>query len=97
MKKTIKKEKIVQETLIEELTCDICKSKAPKPNSFYPWAKEPYTVEEVTIEYKSGHCYPGDSYGEVFRPDICTSCWFTKIVPFLESLGVVLREEGWDH
>jgi hypothetical protein len=74
--------------------CDLCGKEAPSPNSYmHPWAPGTYDVEDVTIEYKTGSSYPEGTDTTTHTMDMCPDCFKDKLIPWLESQGVKMREE----
>jgi hypothetical protein len=80
--------------VLTELTCDICKRKAPSPSRYNPWAEGRFDVTDVRVRYEDGDSYPegGGSGDEVFF-DICPECFVNRVVPAIEAMGATLQTE----
>lgn len=81
------------ETRPVSIQCDMCGEKSKRSNN---WGDGPYSVNDVTIEHKTGESYPEGGSGEYLRCDLCPTCFKTKLVPWLESQGASVRQEEWD-
>ncbi len=71
--------------------CDLCGRKMPL------YKQTDFEIEEAAIMYESGSSYPGGGNIEIQRVDICGSCFFSKVKPWVESQGAKFRdeEENW--
>lgn len=77
---------IVERTVTEKTTCDMCGDEI-RP--------EAYSAEEVQVRHRTGDSYPEGGYGTEVKPDICGKCFDGKLVPWLKSQGVEIKEEEW--
>lgn len=68
-------------------TCDICTKKIEE---------ELYTVDEVTIEYKTGSSYPEGGSGDEIGVDMCGKCFNNKLIPWLKEQGANPTTREWD-
>jgi len=75
------------ETQVSYVTCDLCGSKITHIS---------YTVDEVTIKYRTGDSYPDGGSGEETSVDMCGLCFETKLVPWLRSQGAEPMTNKWD-
>jgi len=75
----------VTETIVHKkyikTTCDICGRDVQEGNS------ESF-FDEVTISHEYGQRWQGCQTAIKFEPDVCSSCFTGKILPFLKSLGI---------
>jgi rRNA maturation protein Nop10 len=80
-----------------ERTCDSCGAKAAWPDPGHWEAETSYDVSEVRIEHKDGSSFPDSRSVEVTSFDICPTCFETKVVPFMESIGAkpIKSKEDW--
>jgi hypothetical protein len=69
-------------------TCDICGNEIKKYTGS--------TVDDVEISHRIGKQYPENDDTEYYNPDICGDCFESKIVPFLEGLGVTKDYEDYE-
>lgn len=67
--------------------CDICKSEAKERG---------YDVGEASIQMREGESLPDCGHGTEINIDLCMECFREKMIPFLESEGVVINETEWD-
>lgn len=75
--------------VVDSTTCDLCKNVIKEPGC--------YDINEVTIEHKVGHRYPGDYCGERKTLDLCPDCFELKLIPWLQSQGAEMREEDFGY
>lgn len=68
-------------------TCDICGIKIDDGGV--------HGVNEVEVRHKTGQSYPEGGGGEEISVDMCGKCFDEKLLPWLRSLGVVLRTKEW--
>jgi hypothetical protein len=87
--------KVVTETkqVFKYVQCDICGSQATDNDN---WEGEYYGVSETEIKYREGTSYPEGGSGTAIKVDICPTCFMEKLVPWLESQGVLIKKEEWD-
>jgi hypothetical protein len=74
--------------VLEKTICDLCNT-AIKRGSF--------SVDEVTVQCKTGSVYPECGRGELEGVDMCLDCFTTKLKPWLESQGCELITTEWDY
>ncbi len=80
------------------MICDLCGEEAEN----YDWRSNSYNVNEtevsVRIKQKEGeNCPPdGGGWGTEIKVDICPDCFKSKLVPWLKSQGVEIKEKDWD-
>lgn len=88
--------KVVTETkkVFKYVQCDICGTQAKDDDN---WDDESFGVSETEIKYKEGSSYPEGGNGTEIKVDICPDCFKGKLVPWLESQGVVIKKEDWNR
>lgn len=69
-------------------TCDIC-GRRVEPDSHFD-------VDEVRVKHREGYRYPECSREEITECDLCSTCFRTKLRPWLESQGVTFRVEEYE-
>lgn len=77
------------ENKLDSIFCDICGEKK---------TREFYSISDVTVSYKSGFSYPDSGSSREVSYDICSNCFTSKLVPWLESQGATnpqVEEEYW--
>lgn len=79
--------------MFDKLTCDLCGAKA---HSEYQWDNGICDVSETTIKYRHGESWPEGGSDTTISVDICPSCFKNKLIPWLESQNVSIREEDSD-
>ena len=82
---------------VREVICDVCgrgRGQSDYPRGCVDWKDGGYQVDEVTVTHKVGESYPEGEFTRLYYFDLCSSCWTTKLVPFLQSLGAA--EQEWD-
>ncbi len=72
--------------------CDLCGKAAHDPGDDPEWGLG-YDVKQVRVEYKVGESYPEITDTTTHFADICPDCFKGKLVPWLESQGVVMQKE----
>lgn len=72
---------------ISKTSCDICENeiKIDRQN-----------VDEVVVKHRKGYQCSDGGGGYEITNDICTKCFYKKIIPFLESLGVKPEKIDWE-
>ncbi len=80
-------------TILDEMSCDLCDKKTKHDE----WGIQNYEVAETEITIREGFSYPDGGYGTKITIDICTSCFKTKLIPWLIKQGVNIKEEKWDY
>ncbi len=77
------------EERIVRTTCDLCKKDTDPGN---------YEIDEVQVSRRHGSYYPdGGGAGDQVEVDICGECFLSRLIPWLESLGVKPVTTEWDH
>lgn len=69
-------------------TCDLCQKII---------IYKAYSAEEAVVELTTGERYPEGGGGRKFFVDICRECFEEKLIPWLQSQGVMIQEEEWDY
>jgi hypothetical protein len=81
---------------INEILCDICKAKKYRDG----WGTSESMSErydDVTIQHNiTDTSYPEGGSGSTLELDICPKCFVTKILPFMESIGLDREYKEWD-
>lgn len=86
--KNVKYKDVVQKVVdTSETFCDFCSSKIS--NSYY-------AVSETTVECRFGHSYPEGGSATTLDVDICMNCFESKLIPWIKSQGVEMRETESD-
>lgn len=86
MTRTYKKS-VRQVEVVDTITCDFCQQEIKKR-----W----HQVAEAQIEMREGHVYPEGGRTVNTWVDICTQCFQTKLIPWLEGQGITTHEEEID-
>ena len=98
MKKFVKKTVTSEITVCEEQCCDLCGTKASKPDHL--WQGGTYDIDEteieVTVRQKEGSSYPEGGVGTEIIIDLCPACFKNRLVPGLRSQGAKIEERDWD-
>lgn len=78
-------------------TCDCCGREADHPDRGNWEARTSYDVSTVEISMEEGSSFPEGAVKERTVFDMCPECFKTKLMPFLESLGMKPRtkDTGW--
>jgi len=50
----------------------------------------------VQVRQRDGKAYPEGGWGTVVEIDICPECFKARLIPWLESQGVVIERTEWD-
>lgn len=79
------------------IICDLCRKKNPligydEDN----WNEELYEIAKTTVSIEIGTSYPEGGSSTIRRMDICPECFETKLIPWLQSQGVVMTETELD-
>lgn len=73
---------------VEYTTCDLCGERI---------TEERFHIDTVTMTWRAGTSYPEGGSGEQEEYDMCSTCWRTKIVPWLNGQGANKpRRIEWD-
>ena len=59
--------------VVRATNCDICGGEIKEPERF--------DVDEITVERRTGTCYPSDNWSEYEEFDVCGDCWEEKVKP----------------
>jgi len=81
--------KTVRAVIREWTTCDMCHTRIERG---------PYEVVDAEISLETaGSVYPESGSTETIRCDLCADCFTQRLVPWLESQGVVMQhsERDW--
>lgn len=75
--------------VVDYVSCDICKEKIVEGT---------YETREAELSMKVGDAYPELQFGDYTEYDVCTECFKSKIIPFMESLGAKpkVTEYHWE-
>lgn len=73
--------------VLDHADCDIC------GRNVEHGCDSMFDVQEVTIRASIGKSYPECTSLEVYEPDICPDCFYEKVVPLLEGLGVKVKKK----
>jgi len=84
---TKEENRVLTTVLREWCTCDICGEEIKE---------DIYEVREGRIMLKLGSSYPEGGNAMIIRADVCEGCFMGKLVPWLESQGVVMQKEEVD-
>jgi hypothetical protein len=81
------------DTIIDSITCDICK----KTYSGIDWEKlSRYHVLETEVKLRTGQSFPEGGSGEEISFDVCPTCFIEKLIPALKELGAEPTKSEWD-
>ena len=76
--------------------CDLCGLES----KYSDWKSGKYEVAEteikITMTQKEGSNYPEGGSGTEYEIDLCPKCFKERLIPWLKSEGVVVKEEEWD-
>jgi hypothetical protein len=50
----------------------------------------------VYVKHRDGENYPEGGSGTEVEIDMCPECFKTKLIPWLESQGVVVQRKDWE-
>ena len=75
---------------LSKITCDLCGKNMFSLGSGY-------SIEEVTIDYKTGEQYPEGGSGKECKIDMCGDCFETKFTEWLMGQGVKIKYTDWDY
>lgn len=92
MRKFTAKEVPATTIQVESIHCDLCGAEDVNGN----WGAGNFSVDEVTIEAKSGNNFPEGGSGKILRCDVCPACFEDKVIPALESIGLKMNESEWE-
>ena len=83
--------------LVDERVCDLCGGVSRDSGSFnYDWYRNSFKINNAVIELNQGSSYPEGGHRITTTCDLCPECMATKVIPWLESQGVKMREEECD-
>lgn len=85
-------ERKYSEEIVEFTICDVCKHKFVGEK----WGVGYYDVAETIIKMRIGKSYPEGSHGEEISLDVCPNCFEEKLIPLLETIGVIPNYTEWD-
>jgi hypothetical protein len=91
MRRSHKENYTTEITVHDGMTCDLC-GKESHFKSCHTWGTTHFEVQDVTVEWESGHSYPEDRYTLTKFVDVCPDCFRTKLIPWLESQGATIKE-----
>ncbi len=95
MRKYVKKQRVVNDKVLIETTCDLC-GKIAKSGQWNSSTYEVNEVEiEVTVRQKDGSAYPEGGCGAEFIVDMCPECFKLKLIPWLKENGATVKEKEW--
>ena len=75
------------EEQVNKISCDLCGTR------IYPYSNE---VDLATVKLEIGYRYAEGGEGTTTEYDICSECFKTQLVPFLEGRGAKPVMGGWD-
>jgi hypothetical protein len=75
------------EVRVARVTCDLCGNSIDKKTR---------NADDVVVKRVSGTLYPEGGHGKETSVDMCGSCFETKLVPWLRSLGAEPNMREWD-
>lgn len=84
--------------VIVSKVCDICK-KTYSVKNVDSWSDNEYEILETEIKLEKGEQYgPWDGGGDktITEVDICPSCFENHLIPWLESMGAVIKKTEVD-
>ena len=73
--------------VVDKITCDFCGEEIKEAQ---------HTVDDVVLSYRTGVEYPEGGRGELTEIDICGKCFLNKLIPWVNSQGVVPITSKWD-
>ena len=95
MRKDETKQRVVNDEILVETTCDLC-GKIAKSGK---WNSSTYEVNEgeieVTVRQKDGAAYPEGGHSTEFFVDMCPECFKLKLIPWLKENGATVEEKEW--
>lgn len=59
--------------VVKSTDCDICGYEIPEPKRF--------DVDEITVERRTGTCFPSDNWNKYETFDVCGGCWNIHVKP----------------
>jgi hypothetical protein len=77
-----------QRTILDKTVCDMCG--AETINDHQP---DRYRIDKRTIRYEWGFRFPEGNDIKMIDIDLCAGCFEGRLIPWLESMGVKVREE----
>lgn len=87
--------------VLVKVICDLCGAESPDPDGgdmdAVSWDRGIYDVSETALYLKSGSRYPEGTSLTFLECDICPDCFTNKLIPWLKSQGVELRERDVDY
>lgn len=83
--KTFKKYQPPETTLVDTVTCDLCGTKKPGHSCWN--AGDDFNIAATRLEMEIGWGCPDGGDKTETSYDICTNCFQTKLMPWLESQG----------
>ena len=89
--KHMKKRRIPARTedVVAKVTCDICGAEINERHG--------YDIDKITVERKTGSCYPEGGNNVRVTVDLCGDCFDGKLLPWLKTQGAVpaTAETDW--
>lgn len=76
--------------VIEETICDLCRCIIVAPKGLC-------RADDVTVSYRVGDTFPEGGSGTVTEFDICSKCFESKLIPWLEEQGASPRKYDWGY
>lgn len=76
--------------------CDFCSAETNDEERWPPKSGD-YSINQVTLQLKTGHAYLETRHGKTLTIDMCPMCFLEKLVPWIESQGAKIREKDWDY
>ena len=88
-----------KEMRIEKVTCDLCGNDIKKYAFDLDEAELRMRVRaiDISIRHNVGPCFPEGASITETSADICGECFTAKLVPWLESQGVVMQVREPDY
>lgn len=90
-----KRARYVEEEYVDKISCDIC-HRPGKHHSLHccetDWDEGQFDFASTTVKLVAGSSYPSGGSETVTTCDICDTCFEKHLIPFLNTLGVTMRE-----
>lgn len=72
---------------MNQLTCDLCGGERQTKG---------FAFSEVAVRCEVGYAFPGGSSITETRVELCAACFLDKLIPWLQTQGVVAHVEQKD-
>lgn len=78
----------------ERLVCDFCGEETDHAECWPPRSGY-YCINQAIIQFKTGDKYDEFERVKTLNVNMCPKCFLEKLMPWLESQGIKVREETW--